>query len=379
MSKWSLVEQALKRHRHEPDLVAARALYAAVCAHHLKGPLVWPMLVAPPGSGKTELLAGLREFPNAHEIDSLTPQTFITGYFDEGHGGLGSKRDKPIGLLHRIGESGVIVFSDFSTILALKHEAKAMILAQMRRIYDGTLRKEFGGPSDLTEREWKGRITFVAAVTPDIDRHYQSFQSLGERFVMIRWPRVGGVETAMAAMDQDTNAARNDLREAAAAVFQGLPELQPEVPEAVKQQIASIAEFAARARTHITRDTKKQIEYVPDAESPTRLAQQFIQLARGSALLDSARAVSLEDIGVVRRVAMDSLTENRRAVLSKAIFGTPFPKTIPASTLSYVVEDLVALDILQPSRAGKCSPVLADWVTRLLTTAGFNLQSPVAA
>ncbi len=66
----------------------------------------------------------------------------------------------------------------------MKADDKAGVLADLRRIFDGHLRKEVGTTGDLLE--WHGRITCAVAVTPDVDRHYSVFQTLGERFVMIR-------------------------------------------------------------------------------------------------------------------------------------------------------------------------------------------------
>lgn len=196
--RWQNIEEALAKHHFQPDLQAARAACASVAAHSLKGAPVWPMLVAPPGSMKTHLLGGFDDLWGFHFIDNLTPQTFISGQLDDPL----RKSTVPASLLHRIGAEGIIVYPDFSTVLALAADKKASILADMRRIYDGKLRKEFGTSENLDKRTWEGRITFVVAVTPEIDRHYSIFSTLGERFVMIRWPRAGGIEAALSAMNQ---------------------------------------------------------------------------------------------------------------------------------------------------------------------------------
>jgi hypothetical protein len=78
-SPWQRIENILRKHHHQPDTEAARILYSAVAAHRLEGVPVWPMLVAPPGSLKTELLNALEGLPGVHVIDNVTPQTFISG------------------------------------------------------------------------------------------------------------------------------------------------------------------------------------------------------------------------------------------------------------------------------------------------------------
>jgi hypothetical protein len=170
---WREVEAVLLRHYFQPDLQAARAFYAAIAAHGLTGQPVWPMLVGPPGSMKTELLSGMEPLKGVILVDQITAQTFISGHIVEKGDDL-----VPAGLLGRIGTSGMIVYPDFSTILAMKAEAKASILADMRRIYDGHIRKEFGTANNLKTREWRGRITFAVAATPAVDSHYGIFQSL---------------------------------------------------------------------------------------------------------------------------------------------------------------------------------------------------------
>ena len=161
VTPWERIENVLTKHYYKPDLQAARAVYACVCAHQLDGPPVWPMLVGAPGSMKTELLNGLRNWPNAHRIDQLTPQTFISGQIKD----PANTDDTPAGLLHRIGKEGIILYPDFSTMLALRPENRASILSDMRRIYDGELRKEFGTADSLQQRSWQGRLTFVVATT----------------------------------------------------------------------------------------------------------------------------------------------------------------------------------------------------------------------
>ena len=63
----------------------------------------------------------------------------------------------------------------------MKRDNKASILADMRRIYDGQLRKEFGTGEDNEHREWKGRNTYFDAVTPAIDGYNSFFQKLGRK------------------------------------------------------------------------------------------------------------------------------------------------------------------------------------------------------
>jgi len=342
---WEGVEAALRKHYYEPDLQAARGLYAALAAHGLKGQPVWPMLVAPPGSMKTDLLAALEELPWVHLIDRVTPNTFLSGQVKDGKRPLTGNHSS---MLHRIGSTGVVAYPDFSTVLSMNRAHRGSVLADMRRIYDGHLRKEYGTDEDRKEHEWKGRITFAVATTDEVDRHYSVFQTLGERFAMIRWHRPGGVEAALKAMNQDCKERAGDMRDAVHALMNGLGTQAPDLSMALQEGIAALAEFAVRGRTHVHRNGySKEIEYIPEPEAATRLAQQLTQLAKGSALLAPRSSVEGEDYHLVQRVAFDCIPTARRRLLDTLIRGEKADKCgLPSSTLSYVKEELQALDLL---------------------------------
>jgi hypothetical protein len=358
---WTDVEAALVKHHHNPDLLAARGLYAGFAAHRLIGTPVWVMLVAPPGSMKTELLSGLSGLPNVHFVDHLTPQTFLSGQIADP-----LKASKvPASLLHRIGAEGVMVVPDFSTMLSGNADKRGSIFADMRRIYDGQLRKEFGTDDPDKQREWTGRLTIIVAVTPEVDRYASVFQSLGERFVMVRWPRAGGIETALAAMDQDNKEARRELNAAVTKLMSGLHTVEPEIPKKSKLQIANLAELAVVARTGVSRSgSNKEITELP--ESATRLSQQLAELAKGSALLEGRGQTSAEDLRLVRRVAFDCMPPARSRSLRGLFAGMKQKELgLPASTLCYVLDDLEALGLVE-------GRLLSDHTVKLLTEAGME-------
>jgi hypothetical protein len=341
---------ALRRHYYQPDLQAARGLYAALAAHDLTGQPVWPMLVAPPGSMKTDLLAALEGLSNVHLIDRVTPNTFLSGQVKDGKRPVTGNHSS---LLHRIGAMGIIAYPDFSTVLSMNRGHRGSVLADMRRIYDGHLRKEYG-TEDRKEHEWKGRITFAVATTDEVNRHYSVFQTLGERFAMIRWHRPGGVEAALKAMNQDCRERASDLTNAVHALMNGLAAQSlsltqsPMLSRDSQERIAALAEFAVRGRTHVHRNGySKQIDYIPEAEAATRLAQQLTQLAKGSAMLGARSSVEREDFQLVQRVAFDCMPTARRRLLDTLMCGEQADKSgLPSSTLSYVKEELQALGLL---------------------------------
>jgi hypothetical protein len=340
---WTEVEVALDTHFYEPDVEAARAFYAALAAHGLKGQPVWAMVVAPPGCGKTELINPLHGLANVHLIDSITPSTLISGRAPEPNKPKGKD-----GLLERIGNDGMLFMPDFSTVLQGNREKREEIFAQLRRVYDGHFRKEFG--IDGLNTEWRGRLTVGVAVTPEVDRYTSVFGALGDRFVIVRWKRVGGIDAALTAMHQDQQAKDSQMREAVRMLF-GVMESAPEpdLSMELKRAIAATAELIAVGRTAVKRERDESIEYAPEPEGATRLAQQFCQLAKGSARLEARSHVDAADLAIVQRVAFDTLPPQRAAVLRSLLNGQASTTTttgLKRHALNRAVEDLKELDLL---------------------------------
>lgn len=134
----------------------------------IPGNPIWTMIVAPSSGGKSTILAPLAVIPQVHFIDDLTEKTFLSGFKVKG---------KEMSLLKSIG-SGVIAFSDFTTIIAKNDTTKGEILSQLRMIYDGTFIKHTG----TGKIEWRGKMGFIGASTPEIYFQLEGLKAMGERF-----------------------------------------------------------------------------------------------------------------------------------------------------------------------------------------------------
>jgi hypothetical protein len=346
---WLQFVETIATYQHAPDMLAARALYAAFVAHALQGAQVWLLLLAPPGSSKTTYLDPLADFPTVHSIDNLSPNSFISGHFDPNDRSPKKGRESA-SLLHRIGENGVILMPDFSTILGNSADKKAEIFSALRRIYDGTFSKEFGTAGDSEDRKWSGRITLLAATTPSVEGKVTGESAMGDRFLLVRWHRPGGIETGLKAMKQDRDQMAKRISKAVRDMFADMPKLQPMVPDAIARSLSALSEFVALARTPVQRDGySKAITQVPEPEGNTRLAQQLQQLCKGSALLDRRNTVNEHDLELAKRVAFDSIPSLRRALLDDLISGTQNSK-LPASTRSYQFEELEVLGVVNSKR-----------------------------
>src|SRR5262245_8208863 len=61
-----------------PDRGAVYVALAAVVANYAQGDPLWPLLVGPPGSGKTEIVNAVVSAPSVWALSSLTPQTLLS-------------------------------------------------------------------------------------------------------------------------------------------------------------------------------------------------------------------------------------------------------------------------------------------------------------
>src|SRR5262249_4674904 len=194
-------------------------------------------------------------------------------------------------------------------------------------------------------------------------------QSMGERFLQVRWPRPGGIEAALKAMSQD-HTVDHELTQAVGDLFQALIRNRdslrnPAISEGIMRRLAHLTEFAVRARTHIPRNGyTREIVYVPEAEAATRMAQQLAQLARGSAILAGRDEVNEEDFQLARRVGLDSIPANRRRVLDclmkerRPWSNKELEKAsgLPAAVLSRLLDDFVGLGLIAPKEGTDFEP-----------------------
>jgi hypothetical protein len=124
-------------------------------------------------------------------------------------------------------------------------------------------------------------------------------------------------------------------------------------------RIVALAEFAARARTHMPRDGyTKDIKYVPEPEASTRLSQQLGQLAKGSAVLAGRLTANDADCKVAVRAGKDSIPATRRKIIAALIARKTLSDVdLPDSTRFYATEDLECQGLLQ---GGVLSPLARD-------------------
>ena len=147
---------------HLPDPTPVLAVLGGVAGNLLPGDPVWLGLVAPPSFAKTEILNALSLLRNVHRTATLTPASLLSGTPKKTRAA-----DAKGGLLREIGDFGILVMKDFGSILSLRAEAKAEVLAALREIYDGSWTRHLGTDGGRT-LSWEGKVGLIFGATPDL-------------------------------------------------------------------------------------------------------------------------------------------------------------------------------------------------------------------
>jgi hypothetical protein len=334
-----------------PDPVHVIAALAAAATRKLKGEPCWLLLVAPPSSGKTE---GVRLLDNTADarLDEVTAAGLLSW----------SKGAKPrrTGILTRVGEQALVTFGDLSSLLATSDRGgRDQVFGLLRKAYDGHVVRDIASPTPNERLEWTGRLTVVACVTGIIDRYAAHADQLGPRWLQVRIPERSTESKRKAAKQarrKELDEHRQRARETVANLLNALPDELPDLPDTIWDGIEDAALVAAWGRGAVPRNGygRREIEGIPIVEEPMRLVQQLGALARG------ARALGLPDeaaSAIIRRVAVDSMPEARRAVLQVLATGELFNTSscarqagIDRKVARMALEDLAAIGVVENDR-----------------------------
>jgi len=350
------VVATFERWLYMPDPGALFAVLGTVAANLLPGDPAWLLLVGAPGTGKSEILQATTTLPFVHPAATLTEPALLSGT---------SKRetasDARGGLLRTIGDFGVVCCKDFGSILNIRFEDRASVLAALREVYDGAWTRHVGTDGGRT-LAWSGKLGFIGGATPTIDRHHAVMGAMGERFTFYRLPEVDQEEVARGALAHSgrEKAMRKALSEALAGLFaDGLPSDPRGLSHDERERLVGLATLVVRCRSAVERDGySREIELVPGAEAPTRLV---IVLERLLAGLDAIALERGKAWQIVSKVALDSVPALRLAVIDAlARMSGEQPTTAvaeavrhPTQTTRRALEDLTAHAIVERQSQGK--------------------------
>jgi len=304
------------------DKGVLKIICATVIANRLDVDPIWLFLVAPPGGSKTEWVTSIEGLDFVHAVDTLTVNTFASGQ---------KKHNKETSLLMKI-HTGILTFSDFTTILGMNYDSRREIMGQLRRIYDGKFTKRTGNAEDVL---WEGKIGMLAAVTSIIHSSGGEFSEMGERFIQyeIEQPDRQEVLERIFLNSKGMAGKRKHIQECMTnyltKTLERLENMNEEitVPDEVKLEIIQIVDFITRARSAVIKDLKNpfKITFRPDIEMPTRVTASIIGLATTLMAINKVEPGYLKGDGtgdllaldrhIIYKTNFDSIPRKRRVAL----------------------------------------------------------------
>jgi hypothetical protein len=291
------------------DTDALHAVLAAAAVERLDGDPLWLLLVSGSGNAKTETVQALDGIGATVTSTITSPGALLSAT---------SKKERTSdatgGLLRKIGDRGVLVIKDVTSILSMGREMRAEVLGVVREVYDGRWSRNVGTDGGRT-LDWEGRIVLVGAVTTAWDTAHAVISAMGDRFVLVRMDSSTGRAAAGRQAIANTGSEvvmRTDLAEAVRGVLAGV-DLAPEpVTEVETEALLAAADLVTLARTAVEFDYRGDVIDAHAPEMPTRFAKQLAQVVRGSVALGMGRDHAL---ALAIRCARDSMPPLRLEIV----------------------------------------------------------------
>ncbi len=319
---------ATQRLHHVADDGPLRFALGVAVSSVLDQEPLWGMHVGPPSSGKTVTQEVLGDIAD-DQVDELT----VAGLLTWSKGGKRGAAARPVGLLPRIGERGFATIGDFSTILAgSDRNGRDQLFGDLRRIYDGSFSRNMDSPDGQPLR-WAGRLTLLAAVTPEIDRYSSHTDALGPRWLYIRTDAASTEDKRAAARKaRRRHQAAEDRKIIRAAGSALVARARTKVADVdlsddAHEALDDAALVACWGRASVPRQTwgRRDVDGVAVVEEPPRLVRQLGTLARCLVALgdherdavDLARRCALDTVPAARRDCLRYLADGVEATVSQ--------------------------------------------------------------
>lgn len=346
VSKLDAVKAVFDKWLYIVDPYWVEITLAAIVANRWKTDPLWLLVVAPPSSAKTEFIESVSGLEDTYSLSSLTPQTFISGM-----------KEKEMSLIYKL-NGKTLLLKDFTTLLSMRSDDKAIIFAQLREIYDGKFSKAFGS---VKTRFWEGKIGFIAGCTGVIENQMLYSNQMGERCLMYR-PQLG--DTLKAGMKAAESFGfeekmRGELKGVMQEFLVGLPRRKVEeiiIPQEIMDAVINLAQIISLLRCTVDRDRyHRTVEMKPAPEGLGRIVKQLLlvikalceirgQAAAGDYELKAAASLAWSNVPTIRMSIVDyfisSGGKKNTAAVAEAL-------QLPGKTTIEHMENLVILGFLE--------------------------------
>jgi hypothetical protein len=331
------------------DTGALDVILAAAAASKLSGDPAWVLLVGGSGAAKTESIMPLVA-AGGKAVSTISGEAALlsgTSKKDRSESATG-------GLLREMGNDGILIIKDVTSILSMNRDTRGLVLAALREIYDGYWSRNVGTDGGQT-LVWRGRLVLIGGVTTAWDAAHAVISSMGDRFVLVRLG--GDVETRRASGRQAmrNTGAEREMRDELCSIVEKLigtvmPAMPIELTDDEIDELLDISDLVTRARTGVERDFQGNPAFAHALEMPTRFAKQLVAIVRGGMALGMSRKYAMI---VALRAAGDSMPPLRLKMISD-IAKHPMSKTadvvkrlqLPRQTVDRTLQEMHLLGLL---------------------------------
>jgi len=375
-ARWQSLAEYILEWFYCPDLEALRLIYSAICAHYaITDKPAWFFLLGDSGTGKTALaVEPCKNLYRTHILSQVTRAAFLSGY-------KGDSAEKGLLQMGENSKTMLWMFKDFTTLISKPHQEVMEIASIFREVWDGNVTKKTG----MGNTGWTGRVTTIAAGTPQVERYWSRFRMLGERFINVRWKTPSDRIEAMRWVTRQAphrDAVSAELRTRVEDLFNTgwISELRSNPPKTLsssedfEEALLHTVDMVALLQTPVERDNRNRIKFVAQPEFPSRLAAAAQYVAKGHLILSGRPLIGPPEHQLVRKLLMDAIPHYRKVILNTLPWdGTPMTRPelskaarIPKSSLYDEVEELTELGIIQ--QTSHLEPVITwtdDFLLRL--------------
>ncbi|MBR9701824.1 hypothetical protein GOV13_02790 [Candidatus Pacearchaeota archaeon] len=277
---------------------------------------LWLILIAPSGSGKSEILKPIEDHskPGTTEVMSkITPNTFLSG--------ISKKKEEHTDFAETLENNPKLFLTyDFAQFVKMDSKDKAQVWAQMRDLYDGFIERKAG--LGVSKKVTDIRINWLICTTPVIDSELLVHQELGTRELLFRFEAEEIDKQKL--MDRvwdnsnDIGKMRKELSYFVRAFIDkkesdGIEE--PEISKEVKKELMNIAKMISVLRAATESDSYSgELTNFVYQEMPTRILLQIKSIYIGLKNLDDGYS-DKKALDVIKRVALSSIHPIRLRIL----------------------------------------------------------------
>ena len=292
------------------------------------------VLVGPPSTAKTTVLDFFNVDGLTHKLDAFSAKAMISHFAAASESELAKKVDMLPQIRHKI-----VFVADLSPMFSKRVDDLMENIGILTRVLDGQGYISHSGVHGRRGEHGDYRFGFIAATTPIGGQVWRVMSSLGPRLMLFDMP----VHQETLAEQRDDMVGVNTYAEKVAtcrevvsatlakvwndngAKVGGLHWDRASDPEPILDYIIRLAELGVVLRSVVAKEkviTGTEYEYSPAVlEGPARYRQSLYNLARGHALVNGRRTLTMEDLELPKRIVLSTGPVERLRILRHFITG----------------------------------------------------------